>query len=191
MKSKKSLGKKFLYYVILMFLISTSLILAQDNFATKGVVELGGNISLQSITPVIDGNTGNSTSVFTVSPFIGIFATDGFEIGLNPLGITHISSSGYSITQIRILVAPSYNFKTNGNSYPFIEALLGYTSQSNSSTYSGFSWGGRTGVKIGVTDKGLLNLGIQYLLVTLNHENSNERNGQNELSVSVGFTISL
>ena len=88
-----------------------------------------------------------------------------------------------------ILVAPSYNFQTEGIAYPFIEALLGYTSQSDGSSRSGFSWGGRGGVKIAVTDKGLLNLAIEYVQITENPDGANNRYGQNQLSVAAGFTV--
>jgi hypothetical protein len=191
MNCKNIFSKRLFYASFLVPLIFTQLIYAQEQFASGGVVELGGNVTFQNIIPVSNGKTGNSYSVFTFAPFIGFFAADGLEIGFNPLGITYVSLSGTSYTQLRILLAPSYNFKTNGNSYPFIEGLLGYTSYSNSESYNGFSWGGRAGVKIGITDSGLLNLGIQYLLITLNPENSSDRNGQNELSISAGFTVWL
>ena len=158
-------------------------------FAMKGSTELGGSISFQSITPVSNGNTGYATTIFSVAPFIGYFVADGFEIGVNPLGLTTISSGGSSFTQIMIFAAPSYNFKTEGIAYPFIEALLGYTSQSNGSSRSGFSWGGRGGVKLAVTDKGLLNLGIQYVQITLNPSGTTNRYGSNQLAISAGFTV--
>jgi hypothetical protein len=161
-------------------------------FASKGTIELGGSISFQSIEPVSNGNTGNSTTILSIAPFIGFFPVDGFEIGFNPLGITSMSSSGGpSVTQLMILLAPSYNFKTNGKEFPFIEGLVGYTSVSAGSSVSGLSWGGRAGVKVAVTDKGLLILGIQYLQITLNQSNASNRNGENEFSVSAGFTIWL
>src|SRR3990172_1880653 len=120
---------------LVMFVLLGPKSLAQEGkkFAMRGSTELGGSISFQSITPVSNGNTRDATTIFSLSPFIGYFVADGFEIGLNPLGITSISSSGSSSTQVMIFVAPSYNFKTEGIVYPFIEALFGYTSQSNGS----------------------------------------------------------
>ncbi|MGD0337994.1 MAG: hypothetical protein ABSB78_04335 [Bacteroidota bacterium] len=155
----------------------------------KGSTELGGSASFLSTTPVSNGNTGDATTVFTVAPFIGYFVADGFEIGLNPLEVVHTSTKNSSATLIMIFAAPSYNFKTEGIAYPFIEALLGYTSYSNSSSLSGFSWGGRGGVKLAVTEKGLLNLGVQYLQITMNPSGAKERNGANQLSISAGFTV--
>lgn len=161
-------------------------------FAAKGTTELGGSISFQSVAPVSNGNTGDATSVFTVLPFIGFFAADGFEIGVNPLGITTVSPpSGSSFTQIMIFAAPSYNFNTGSRAYPFLEALLGFTSQSNGSTRSGFSWGGRGGVKVAIAEHALLNLGLQYIQITLNQSGAAERSGSNNISVSAGFSVWL
>ena len=184
---------------ILLGFLMCLLIAAQSNaqeprkFATMGTTELGGSISFISSTPVYNGNTGTATTIFSLAPFIGYFVSDGFEIGVDPLGVTVISSSGSSsYTQVMIFAAPSYNFKTNGNTYPFIEGLLGYASQSSgSSSNSGFSWGGRGGVKLAVTDKGLLNLAIQYVQITLNSSGAPNRSGNNQLTISAGFTIWL
>ena len=174
---------------IIMCIASMSLAQEGKKFATKGSIELGGSISFQSLTPVSNGNTGDATTIFSVAPYIGYFVTDGFEIGLNPLGFTSISYTGGSVKEVMIFAAPSYNFKTEGIIYPFIEALLGYTSFSNGSSESGFSWGGRGGVKIAVTDKGLLNFGIQYVQITLNPSGSTNRYGTNQLTISAGFTV--
>jgi hypothetical protein len=161
-----------------------------EGFATKGTTEAGGSISFMSMSPVYNDQTSNASTTFACAPFVGYFVSDGFEIGVNPLGITVFSGpSGSSLTMINIFLAPSYNFKTEGNAYPFIEALLGYTSQSNGTTYSGFSWGGRGGVKIAVTGHALLNLGVEYLQVTLNPSGASKRNGYNQLLVSADFTV--
>jgi hypothetical protein len=164
---------------------------AQDgkNFAKKGVVEVGGSISFSSITPVSGGETGSAITLFTFAPFVGYFITDGFELGVNPFSITSIGYSGSSATEIRIFLAPSYNFESQGIAYPFVEGLLGYTSSSNGETRSGFSYGARGGVKLAVTGKGLLNLGLQYVMITRNRSGETERNGSNDLSISAGFTI--
>ena len=104
----------------------SNLSFAQDGkkFGTKGCVELGGNVSFVSTTPVSVGKTGDAITVLTVAPFLGYFVSDGFELGVNPLSFMSMSQSGNSITQIMVLVAPSYNFPTQGKAYPFIEALL-------------------------------------------------------------------
>ncbi len=177
--------------IVVMLALPAQVSLAQETnrFALRGCTELGGSISFQSVTPVSNGNSGDATTVFSLSPFIGYFPADGFEIGVNPFGITSATHSGHTATQVMIFAAPSYNFKTEGIAYPFIEALIGYTSQTDGSTFSGFSWGGRAGVKLAVTGKGLLNLAIQYVQITLNPEGAVNRNGSNQLAISAGFTV--
>ncbi len=177
--------------IVMMLALPAQVTLAQEmnRFALKGCTELGGSISFQSVTPVYNGNSGDATTVFSLSPFIGYFPADGFEIGVNPFGITSATHSGHTATQVTIFAAPSYNFKTEGIAYPFIEALIGYTSQTDGSTFSGFSWGGRAGVKLAVTGKGLLNLALQYIQITLNPEGAANRNGSNQLAISAGFTV--
>jgi hypothetical protein len=160
-------------------------------FADPGVVELGGSISFSSITPVYAGETGDAVTLLTFRPVIGVFVIDGLELGLNPLGITYISTSGASSTALSFLFAASYNFRTEGSAYPFLEAILGFTSSSNGDDRSGFTWGGRAGAKFVVTEGGLLNVGIQYLLVTRNPDVATERYGTNELSIALGFTVFL
>jgi len=184
-----SISSAVLVLAVLIVFASISPAQETKKFALKGSTELGGSISFQSLTPVSNGNTGDATTIFSLAPYIGYFVADGFEIGLNPLGITSISLSGSSATQVMIFAAPSYNFKTEGIAYPFIEALLGYTSQSNGSSRSGFSWGGRGGVKLAVTDKGLLNLAIQYIQITLNPSGATNRYGSNQLAIAGGFTV--
>lgn len=160
-------------------------------FGMKGATELGGGISFQSISTVTNGNTGDAVNFLTVAPFVGFFIADGFELGFNPFGITHISSGGSSSTQISIFVAPSYNFQTEGSTHPFIEALVGYTSVSNGSSRSGLSFGGRAGIKVEVSEQGLLNIAVQYLQITMNPSGADNRYGSNQLAISGGFTVWL
>ncbi len=177
--------------VVSLVLLNNSVSIAQDErtFALKGTSELGGSISLQNEVPVSNGKSGSAVTYFHFAPFIGIFVADGFEIGVNPFEISTASYSGSSATQFLVLLAPSYNFRTKGIAYPFVEALIGYASQSGNSSRSGFSWGGRGGVKLAVTDRGLLNFGIQYLEVTLNSSGATTRSGYNNVMISAGFTI--
>ena len=128
---------RILFVALFIFLLSSSEPLkAQNawNFAKKGVIELGGSISYQNITSVYNGSSGSSTGIFMFQPYFGYFPVDGFEIGINPLGITVLSN----ITVYNIFLAPSYNFKETGILFPFIEGQIGYTAQD----YSGSSLSG-------------------------------------------------
>lgn len=157
------------------------------DFATRGVTELGGTFSFQSITPVEDGISGGSVSIFTLAPYVGYFVNDGFELGLNPFGITSVS--GGRGTEVLILIAPSYNIRTESIATPFLEALMGYASASDGSTANGAAWGFRGGVKLGVTGRGLLNIGVQFLEITENPSGAVNRFGRNEFAFSTGFTV--
>lgn len=167
----------------------------QKKFAQKGVWEFGGTMSFSSRKQVPNGNAyGDAVSTISAQPFVGFFITDNFELGFNPFGFSYTSFGGYSFTQVTIFLAPSYNFSTSKeNLYPFIEGLIGYTSQSFSSgsSLNGISYGGRAGLKIPVGSSGLLNVGINYILITLNPANSNGRNGENDFAFSAGFTVWL
>ena len=98
--------------------------------------------------------------------------------------------------QLRILFAPSYNFHTATMVTPFVEGLAGLTSASlihsgSTTSISGFTFGGRDGIKAALFEKGMLNIGIQFLRITLNPSGAGSRNGSNELSVSAGWTLWL
>lgn len=193
MKSFKTFSYRSFLSVLTMFLALTSQVFAQGSktFASKGVTELGGSISFQSQTPIIDGNSLAGSSIFSFSPYVGYFVADGFELGFNPPGISTFSAGGKTVTQLTIFAAPSYNFRTEGIAYPFFEALLGYTSSSDGATQSGFSWGGRGGVKLAITGGALLNLAVQYTEITLNASGATSRTGTNQLLLSVGFSVWL
>jgi hypothetical protein len=184
--------------VVVSFVLTTSLALAQTrSFAERGVIELGGSISFKSSTNVEPGYPRTTLSLFDALPYAGYFVADGFEIGINPLGVSTSGRQGAfgpgTQTSVMILIAPSYNLKTGGIAFPFIEGLFGYTSMFTSSypASNGFSWGGRIGVKLAVADHGLLNLGAQYLLLSYNPTWAKERFGSNDLTIAAGFTLWL
>ncbi len=160
-------------------------------FGSKGQVELGGSASFQSYTPVHDGKTGSTASFITINPFVGVFILDRLEIGLNPLGLTVMTSGGGASTGLLALGSIAYHPPSPAFVHPFVEGLAGYSLQTNGTTYRGFTWGGRGGVKMSITGNGLLNLAIQYLQVTMNREGATERNGSNQLSISLGYTVWL
>ncbi len=159
------------------------------DFATKGSVEVGGNIGFLSTTPVVDGVAGSATTVVQFSPFVGYFLADEFELGFDPFSFVSTSHDDHSVTQILILLAPSYNVRLGSTAYPFFEGLVGLSSVSDGSTASGVAWGFRGGVKVAVTGKGLLNIGLEYLQENLNPSGAVNRYGFNELSVQAGFTV--
>ena len=181
----------------LLLLVSTSSAQESQSFATKGVYELGGTVSYQYTSSILGGNEVGHINVLSILPYAGYFVSDNIEIGINPLGIqrTWVTSNGNTL--YTILVAPAYNFKAQEHTYLFVEAQLGYTGQTSSSSFSpsitanGFSWGGRVGGKIQVGNNGLLNLGIQYQQITLNQTGFPGRMGRNTLMLSAGFTFWL
>jgi len=169
---------------------------AKRTFASPGVFELGGSASYSYNQPVVNGKTSDGTHAIAVTPFIGYFVADGLEVVANPLGFSYSKTGSQTQMDLRLLGGLAYNLKVQPGIYPFIEGLAGFTSRTSDSgggetTVSGFSWGGRGGVKFAVTSHGMVNVGVQYLQVTLSPSGANERNGTNELSVSAGFTVWL
>jgi hypothetical protein len=167
-------------------LISISYSQEANRFALSGQTEVGGGITFQSTTSVTNGQSGDAYSVLSISPYIGHFVSDGLEIGVNPFGITQVSYSGSTSTQVRIFIAPSYNFNTGGRDFPFIEGLVGVNIVESN---GGFGWGGRGGLKHLITERGLLILGVQYLEISRDSHGAPGREGYNELTVSAGFTL--
>jgi hypothetical protein len=104
---------------------------AQDSkiFTSKGIVEIGGNISYQYTNSVFQGSEFENHNILSIMPYVGYFISDNIELGMNPIGFHRLWGSGYSTTYITMLVAPAYNFKTDGNIFPFIEAQIGYTAE--------------------------------------------------------------
>ena len=128
-----SRNKLFFALILVIFFASSSLTLAQrysGGFASPGVFELGGGLTFQSTTGVANGETGSTTTSFSLMPYVGYFFTDGFELGFNPFGITTVEGN----TSLLFLLAPSYNFRTASLAYPFVEALLGFASSSSGET---------------------------------------------------------
>ena len=178
--------------------LATSTAGAQEqrrHFTSRGTVELGGSMSFMATQPVVNDKKGENIYTLSVLPYVGYFVIEGFEVGMNPAGLVLTSTNGATITHLRILLAPSYNFRTSSVATPFVEGLAGLTTVTTSvtnlgtSTSSGFTWGGRVGVKVSLAEKGLLNLGVQYLQVTANPSGVTTRNGSNEFSVTAGWTV--
>ena len=162
----------------------------EKKFTMKGSKEFGGNISYQRMTPVIAGSTAGGISIFSFTPYVGVFIHDGWELGVNPVEIITIKQSGNTTTQVLVFAAPSYNFIIGDKFFPFIEAQIGYSYKTNNEySENGFSWGGRIGIKLALVKRGLLNLSLQYLRVTLNPDDVSDRNGFNQILASAGWTM--
>jgi opacity protein-like surface antigen len=171
--------------------------IVQDSkaFTSKGVVEIGGNVSYQYSSMISHGSESSYLNLLSIMPYVGYFIADNIELGMNPFGFQRLWRSGSSTTLVTMFFSPAYNFKTDGNIFPFIEAQIGYTAQSSSfsgtssQTYDGLSWGGRAGIKYAAASNGLLNLAIQYQQFTYKASGSTSRDGTNTFTFSAGFTL--
>ncbi len=165
-------------------------------FTSAGTVELGGSMTFAATQPVTGGTRGTWVYDFSMLPYVGYFITEGLELGINPAGVNVTSQGSQTAVQLRVLFAPAYNFRTGTMVTPFVEGLAGITASSlkasgTTTTVSGFTWGGRGGIKAALTERGMLTIGVQFLAITLNPSGAPSRNGANELSVSAGWTVWL
>jgi hypothetical protein len=186
--------------LITLIVLLLSFSLNAQNFAKKGVIELGGSAGFSSITSVFNGESAeNSTSVFMIEPYVGYFIMNGLELGLIPSFSTY-SHGDASQTDFGIYFAPAYNFDLKSSLYPFIEGRIGYNTSSyddgNSETEDassgGLAWGLRGGVKVQLGNSALLNFALAYNQITMNPENwDGDRNGYNSFDVMAGFTVFL
>ena len=168
----------------------------RKRFGSPGTVELGGSTTFTASQPVLAGKTANWVYDFSLRPYVGYFVIEGFELGINPAGVNVNSTGDTTAVQLRILFAPAYNFHTATMVTPFVEGLAGITSASlirsgSTTSISGFTFGGRVGIKAALIERGMLTIGIQFLRITLNPSGAGSRNGSNELSVSAGWTVWL
>ena len=192
---------KRLFSVLACVALLSSAAFAQQ-FAKTGVVEIGGNVGFSNMTGVSNGETaGNSISIFQINPTIGCFVTDGLELGINPLefttiegeasGLTTMSSGagGESQTMVGFWAFGAYNFSTGGPAFPYLQAQVGYTSESfGGSSFSGLSYGFAGGAKFKLAGGLLLNAGLSYKFYTYNPSGAENRFGMNILSVGVGIS---
>jgi hypothetical protein len=191
--------KKLFTFFTVLFLVSSVSLFAQD-FAKKGIVELGGTVGFNSVTGVFDGETADeSASQFWFNPYVGYFFMNSVEVGVIPRFSTY-SFGDYSENSFGILLAPAYNFDLHNCWYPFIEGRIGYNTSSyddgNSETddpsSSGLQWGFRGGVKAQVGKHALVNVGIFYDQVTMDPEDSDfDRIGYNQFGIEAGVAIFL
>jgi hypothetical protein len=165
-------------------------------YATAGVLEVGGSASF-SMSTQVNANTTSPKSTMTLeaTPYIGYFVIDGLVLGFRPLGASYTSlDTGGTIIKINTFFAPGYVFDLRNNFYPYVEGLVGYTSESieyagTTKTFAGISYGGDVGVKMMLPNRGLLNFSVQYLMITMNPSGATKRSGENVLSAELGYSI--
>ncbi len=191
---------KMFSYIVLAVLVFSFAAGAQTShtFAKKGIWETGGSIGFSSTTDVTNGESADDSQTdFTLEPYIGYFITDGFELGLIPI-FSSSSLGDYSNSTFGIFLAPAYNFMTGSNIIPFIEGRIGYNTSSDDQNVageiitvdrSGLSYGARGGIKVELGGNSLLNVGLQYMMITLDPENADERNGYDQFALTAGWTV--
>lgn len=181
---------KRLFTVLAIVLLVSAATFSQD-FCQKGTWELGGSVGFSSSTPVYNGNTGDASSTFQLSPQAGYFITDNFELGLIPLQYVSYKVGSSSIAQFNFLVAPTWNFDSKTNVYPYVQGLLGYgtISAGSSSSLSGLDYGLQGGVKIEVAKSSLINIGLSYVMTNRTPSGVTGRYGSNDLKLVAGFSV--
>jgi hypothetical protein len=189
---------KKLFVVLFVVAALCSYNIYAQGFAKKGCIETGGTIAFSSQTDVVNDETADeSLTSFALEPYIGYFVIEGLELGLMPI-FTSESIGDNSTSMFGIFFAPSYNFNTQSQVYPFIEGRVGYNtfSQDNGvsdQSLSGISFGGRGGIKVSLGGSSLLNIGIEYMMYTFDPEDPpagfDGRYGANVLAVSAGWTV--
>lgn len=190
--------KKFTFALLTFMLVSSISVFAQD-FAKKGVWELGGGIGFSSTTFVSNGESGDDALTnFTFEPYVGYFIINSLELGLIPSFETS-SLGDLSSNSFGVYFAPAWNFDLQSNLYPFIEGRIGYNTSTIEyedeegtfeQTLSGLAWGARGGVKLQLGSSALVNASLGYTQTTANPEDwEGDRNGTNGFDVMVGFTV--
>jgi hypothetical protein len=192
--------KALAVFTIIILLFSASACSVHAQYATRGVAEFGGSIAYSSSKLVSDGDVqDNSLAILNFMPYVNYFIIDGFSIGLSP-GVNMFKYTGYSaITNYNLFVVPGFTFSTGKSIFPYVEAMLGYTGLSSDNitaeSYtekldnSGFSWGGKAGVKLLVGHNGLVSIGVSYEQLNFSAKGADKRTGVNNLAFSLGFSV--
>ena len=194
--------KKFFYLLTITFIVG-SISLSAQNFAKKGIVELGGGLGFTSTTYVFNGESlDDSQTSFWFYPYVGYFIINNVELGIIP----RFSTSSYgdlSDNSFGILFAPAYVFDLGNCWYPFIEGRVGYNTWTYEyydlnldileSTQSGLEWGFRGGVKAQVGRNALVSAGVFYQMIDRNDDDdpNDERDGFNQFGLEVGVSVFL
>jgi len=163
-----------------------------SKYAKKSQWEVGGSIGFMSTKIVANGETlDDSWTTVTFQPYGGYFVINGLELGIMP-SVNYTKYGDYNSTDYTLYFAPSYNFDTKSQFYPYIMGLIGYTgNNSGDVNLKGIAWGGEVGVKANFFGNSLLKLGVQYEQLTLNPDPNpgDERNGYNNIKVNLGFNV--
>jgi len=181
--------KNTLFLFTAFLLASFNNLFAQD-FARKGIWELGGTINFVNTTNVYNGETsGNSLSTFSLNVPVYYFVIDGLELGLIPQ-FQNLSSGGSSASLFDLLAGIAYNLETQSAAYPFLEGQVGFNTASNGSSRSGIIWSLNAGAKVQIGSQGLARIGLFYEQRTLDSsDNDNGRNGTDTWGLNVGFAV--
>ena len=147
--NNKILKMKNIIFISLLLLtvITVSDISSQTNynFAQKNTWAIGGSFSI-------------SKNYKEFATYGGYYITDGFELGVIP-AVEFLKDKDNSITAYAIYAAPSFNFNTESNVYPYIQPEIGYYNISGPE-YSGLTLGIEGGVKANIFGDGMLKLAV-------------------------------
>jgi hypothetical protein len=184
-------------------------------FAKKKIVTISGALGFDSDTNTPFDDKGkaldslsSSTSTITVAPRIGYFVIKGLEIALD-FGISKSTSYdskdkeiGSSTSMLPTLDIAYYITQTKAlkkqGFFPYVHMGLGYASQTNSAPSqkdietSGYRLNPGLGLAwaVGYQQGGLLKLGFDYDMVTLNNDDKTGfDNAQLKLAVSFGIYL--
>jgi hypothetical protein len=165
-------------------------------FAMAGTFELGGSASFSSYTAVNNGSTSDASYSLAFSPTAGYFIIDELEFVVNPLMVSYAWSGSLKALNMQPMAGLAYNFRAHPRAFPYVEGVAGAAyswSDNGISTLSrsGFAWAGRVGIKALITGTGIANIAVQYQQVTLNRSGDNQRNGFNQIALSVGLAVWL
>jgi hypothetical protein len=164
--------------------------LSAQDFAQKGIWELGGTVNFVNATAISDGERAeNSLSTFSLNIPVYYFVIDGLEVGLIPQ-FQNVSYDESSASLFALLAGIAYNFQTKSAAYPFFEGQIGFNTANNGSTRSGILWSLNAGAKVQVGSQGLARIGLFYEQRTLETSNNEGgRYGTDTWGLTAGFGI--
>lgn len=163
-------------------------------YAQMNVAEISGTIGFSSATYSTSSYTSNAYNQFSFSPSISYFIIDRFSMGV----VGSVNITGNSSTAFAAYLMPGFALDLNSIFFPYLNALFGYadiTYSFISSGQSGIGYGGRTGIKIAVTQHVLLDFGVQYLVQNYAYSGTyaaaigSSNTAVRTLSTTIGFSF--